>query len=221
MTVFCEKHQIEIPDMSAPYKSTQYRPRKQDNHVTFEHYYRVDIFMSALDKQLYELNNRFSDQAMELLKLSSTLVPNRVFNIDDICLLVEKYYPADFTEQERLQLKYELELFSIERQKNTKLSGATTMAELCEILVKIEKRESYSLLDRLIRLILTLPVSTATTERGFSAMKIFKTQLRNKMANKFLADSLVVHIEKEIAETFDSKSIIDVFKNLKGRRAEL
>ncbi|GJT60300.1 retrovirus-related pol polyprotein from transposon TNT 1-94 [Tanacetum coccineum] len=75
-------------------------------------------------------------------------------------------------------------------------------------------RESYSLLDRLIRLI-------ATTERGFSAMKMFKTRLRNKMANKFLADSLVVHTEKEIAETFDSKSIIDVFKNLKGRRAEL
>ncbi|GKC84319.1 replication protein A 70 kDa DNA-binding subunit B, partial [Tanacetum coccineum] len=85
---------------------------------------------------------------------------------------------------------------------------------------KIEKRESYSLLDRLIRLILTLPVSTATTERGFSAMKIFKTRLQNKMANKFLADSLIVHIEKEIAETFDSKSIIDVFKNLKVRRAK-
>ncbi|GKA59403.1 zinc finger MYM-type protein 1-like protein [Tanacetum coccineum] len=181
MRVFCEKHQIEIPDMSAPYKSTRYRPRKQDNHVTFEHYYRVDIFMSALDKQLYELNNRFGDQAMELLKLSSTLVPNRV-------------------------------------QKNTKLSGATTMAELCEILVKIEKQESYSLLDRLIRQILTLPISTATTERGFSAMKIFKTRLRNKMENKL--DRLVVHIEKEIAETFDSKSIIDVFKNLKGFNVE-
>ncbi|GKE83354.1 zinc finger MYM-type protein 1-like protein, partial [Tanacetum coccineum] len=125
--------------------------------------------------------------------------PNKVFSIDDICLLVEKYYPADFTEQERLQLKYELELFSIERQNNTKLSGAATIAELCEIFVKIEKRESYSLLDRLIRLILMLPVSTATTERGFSAMKMFKTRLRNKMANKFLADSLVVHIEKEIA----------------------
>nr|GEU93409.1 hypothetical protein [Tanacetum cinerariifolium]GEU93415.1 hypothetical protein [Tanacetum cinerariifolium] len=117
MRVFCEKHQIEIPDMSAPYKSTRYRPRKQDNHVTFEHYYRVDIFMSALDKQLYELNNRFSDQAMELLKLNSTLVPNRVFNIDNICLLVEKYYPADFTEQERLQLKYELELFLLKDKR--------------------------------------------------------------------------------------------------------
>ncbi|GJV44619.1 zinc finger MYM-type protein 1-like protein [Tanacetum coccineum] len=115
--VFCEKHQIEIPDMNTPYKSTRYRPRQKDNHVTFEHYYRVDIFISALDKQLYELNNRFNDQAMELLKLSSTLVPNKVFNIDDICLLVEKYYPADFTQHERLQLKYELELFPLKDKR--------------------------------------------------------------------------------------------------------
>ncbi|GJV96104.1 zinc finger MYM-type protein 1-like protein [Tanacetum coccineum] len=106
-------------------------------------------------------------------------------------------------------------------QKNTKLSGATTIAELCEILVKIKKRESYSLHDSLIRLILMLLVSTATTKRGFSAMKMFKTRLRNKMTNKCLAAGLVVHIVKEIAETFDSKCIIDVFKNLKGRRAEL
>ncbi|GJU62117.1 zinc finger MYM-type protein 1-like protein [Tanacetum coccineum] len=111
MRVFCGKHQTEIPYMNAPYKSTRYRPRQQDNHVTFEHYYRVDIFMSALDKQLYDLNNRFNDQVMEMLKLSSTLVPNKVFNIHNICLLVEKYYSTDFTEQERIQLKYELELF--------------------------------------------------------------------------------------------------------------
>ena len=34
---------------------------------------------------------------------------------------------------------------------------------------------------RLIRLIVTLPVSTATKERVFSAMKLNKTRLRNKM----------------------------------------
>ncbi|XP_071728971.1 uncharacterized protein [Rutidosis leptorrhynchoides] len=50
--IFCEKHEVEIPDLSAPYKSGRYRPRRQDNHVTFEHYYRVDVFISTLDKKL-------------------------------------------------------------------------------------------------------------------------------------------------------------------------
>jgi hypothetical protein len=55
-------------------------------------------------------------------------------------------------------------------------------------------------LGRLIRLVLTLPVSTATTERAFSAMKLVKTRLRNKMEVGFLRDCLIIYIEKEIAE---------------------
>ncbi|KAL4377597.1 hypothetical protein GQ457_02G033480 [Hibiscus cannabinus] len=54
------------------------------------------------------------------------------------------------------------------------------------------KSFSYPLVDRLIRLILTLPVSTTTTERAFSAMKIVKTSLRNKMEDEFLSDYLIV-----------------------------
>ncbi|KAL4561282.1 hypothetical protein LXL04_033446 [Taraxacum kok-saghyz] len=64
-------------------------------------------------------------------------------------------------------------------------------------------------------------IVNATTEGGFSAMKLYKTRLRNKMADGFLADILVVYIEKEIAEKFDLKSVIEEFKNVQGRRAEL
>lgn len=85
--------------------------------------------------------------------------------------------------------------------------------------MKTNKCEPYHLIDRLIRLILTLHVTTATTEKGFSAMKIFKNRLRNKMSDDFLASNLVVYIEKEIAEIFDSESVIDDFKDLQGRRA--
>ncbi|GJS31684.1 zinc finger MYM-type protein 1-like protein [Tanacetum coccineum] len=182
---FCEKYQIDVPDMEAPYKSTRYRPRRQDNHVSFEHFYRVDVFLCILDKQLHELNTRFSDEATGLLTLSSALVPKRgtkTFDISKICHLVERYYPADISAEKSL--------------------------------VKTQKRETYYLFDRLIRLILTLPVSTATTERAFSAMKVCKNRLRNKMSDDFLADSLVVYIEKEIAEKIDSQSVIEEFKSV-------
>ncbi|XP_076908506.1 uncharacterized protein LOC143565408 [Bidens hawaiensis] len=66
-------------------------------HVTFEHYYQVDLFTSTLDKQLEELNSRFDENAMELLTLSSSLVSKEI-DVDKICLLVKKYYPEDFTE---------------------------------------------------------------------------------------------------------------------------
>ncbi|KAL4584273.1 hypothetical protein LXL04_008869 [Taraxacum kok-saghyz] len=95
------------------------------------------------------------------------------------------------------------------------------IAKLCTSLEETKKSETYYLLSRLIQLLLTLSVSTATTERGFSAMKLCKTRLRNKMTDGFPADILVVYIEKEIAENFDSDSVIVEFKNVQGRRAEL
>ena len=66
-------------------------------------------------------------------------------------------------------------------------------------------------MNRLIRLVLTLLVSTATTERAFSAMKLVKTRLRNKMEDGFLRDCLVTYIEKEIAVKISTDAIIDEF----------
>jgi hypothetical protein len=82
-------------------------------------------------------------------------------------------------------------------------------------LIETEKSERYHLINRLIRLVLTLPVFTATTERAFSAMKVVKTRLRNKMDDEFLANSLAVYIEREIYESFNSDSILDDFVSLR------
>jgi hypothetical protein len=51
-------------------------------------------------------------------------------------------------------------------------------------------------------LVLTLPVSTATTGRAFSAMKLVKSRLQNKMEDDFLRDYLIIYIKKEIAIEF-------------------
>ena len=64
----------------------------------------------------------------------------------------------------------------------------------------------------------TLPVSTTTTERTFSAMKVVKNNFRNKMENDFLTDSLMLYIKKDIALTFSLDSIVDDFEDLKERQ---
>ena len=71
------------------------------------------------------------------------------------------------------------------------------------------------------RLVLTLPVSTATTEQVFSAMKIVKTKLCSEMEDEFLANSLITYIQKDITKLFDDDSIIDAFDLKKERRAQL
>jgi hypothetical protein len=115
-------------------------------------------------------------------------------------------------------LGFQLKYFELDVHNDLKLQNLSSVAELCQWLVETIKSKTYYLIDRLIRLVLTLPVSTATTERAFSAMKIVKTRLRNKMEDEFLANSLVVYIEREIAENFNLDSILDDFVSLKGRK---
>jgi hypothetical protein len=63
--------------------------------------------------------------------------------------------------------------------------------------------------------------SVQPTERVFSAMKIVKIRLRNRMKDDFLANYLIVYIEKEIAERFTINMIIDDFYSMKEQRAQL
>ena len=65
---------------------------------------------------------------------------------------------------------------------------------------------------------LTLPISTATTERAFSAMKFLKTRLRNRMEDEFLVDNMIVYIEKKIAGNFTIEMIMDEIYSMKNRR---
>ncbi|KAL7205137.1 hypothetical protein ACSBR2_018124 [Camellia fascicularis] len=64
-------------------------------------------------------------------------------------------------------------------------------------------------------------VSTVTTARAFSAMKIVKTRLRNRMEDNFLSSYLLTYVDKDIARDFDVDSIIDAFYIMKERRAQL
>ena len=96
-----------------------------------------------------------------------------------------------------------------------------SIVEVCQGLVETGKVSHYYLVDKLIRLVLTLTVSTATTERAFFAMKIVKNRLRNKMDDDFIADSLVLYIEKDIAKLFSLDSILDDFNNVRERRVQL
>jgi hypothetical protein len=51
-------------------------------------------------------------------------------------------------------------------------------------------------------------------------MKIVKTRFRNKMNNEFLADNLVVYIERKISESFNSDLILNDFVSLGARRMQ-
>jgi len=52
-------------------------------------------------------------------------------------------------------------------------------------------------------------------------MEHVKIVLRNKMKEEFLADSLIIYIERELIEDIDSDSIIDELYSTKHRMVQL
>ncbi|XP_074580574.1 uncharacterized protein LOC141836984 [Curcuma longa] len=221
---FCEKHDIDVPDMEQTYILRGGRARRQPDHFTNERFFRIEVFLVTIDTQLQELNYKFNEKVMDLLSIMATLVPRnefRSFNAGEICKMVEKYYPEDFSLQDRYVLENQLNHFVLDISQDAELRKIGTITELCRCLIETSRHTAYNLVDRLLRLLVTLPVSTASAERAFSALKIIKTRLRSKMEDEFLSNSLLVYIEGGIAEKYDYDDIIQDFKNLKTRRADL
>jgi hypothetical protein len=87
-------------------------------------------------------------------------------------------------------------------------------------MVRLERHIVFPLVYRLIELALILPVATATVERAFSAMKIIKTELRNKMTDGWLNDLMLCYIEREIFKGLDFQQIKKVFQKKKDRQMQ-
>jgi hypothetical protein len=140
--------------------------------------------------------------------------------MEKVCSLMEKYYPTDFSNKKRMQLECQLPHFQLDVCNYPELKGLSSLADLTSGLVKLGKDSSYPMVDKLLRLLLTLHVSTATTKRAFSAMKFVKTRLRSKMGDAYLRDYLVVYIERELAAMICSDDIIKIYDLANTRRAK-
>ncbi|CAN0829490.1 hypothetical protein LINGRAHAP2_LOCUS25583 [Linum grandiflorum] len=170
-----------------------------------------------------ELESRFNETTVRLLQLGAALDPRdsfSSFNADHIYELAVEFYPQDFADHEQLLLRSQLPYYERHVVRNSDFK-VPSLAKLLEMLVTRRLEEQYTMICRLIRLLLTLPVSTATTERAFSAMKFVKNDLRTKMADGFLADSLLMFIERDYTRQLDVESTIDEFARLKNRRVQL
>ena len=119
---------------------------------------------------------------MELLRLISVLEPQEALNslrISDLCLLVKKFYPQDFTDYDKQVLEKDLYHYEHNVVQDPEFKKLKSLSKLCQWLVRTKNSEHYKLVYRMMRLVLTLPISIAITERAFSSMKVVKTNLRN------------------------------------------
>lgn len=209
---FCIKNKIKIPDMDAFYKPVG-RDRRFYVKIKNLNRYHVDMFLSVIDRQLQELDNRFDEVNTELLICMAAFSPLNSFAAFDKEKLIKLagFYPNDFTSLELLHLPAQLNLYIIDMHNDERFANVRTLAELSVNLVETNKIGRYAAIYKLLKLVLVLPVATASVKKVFSVINYVKNELRNKIGDQYLNDCLVTFFEREFFLQVKDKDIINRF----------
>ena len=79
-------------------------------------------------------------------------------------------------------------------------------------------KEMLSEVVRLIKLFYTIPVTTSTAERTFSALRRLKTYLRTTMSQARLNHTMSLYVHKDRTDKIDLDEIANSFINVTERR---
>ncbi|CAN6726971.1 unnamed protein product [Malus baccata var. baccata] len=219
---FCEKHHIDVPNMEEAFILPG-RSRRYAQIKTNRHHYRVELFIYVIDEQITELEDRFNEVNTELLICMACLSPKDSFVAFDKpkLLRLAQFYPQDFSDEDRLALKDQLEIYIHYVCSSSDFSQLEGIGDLAKKMVETRMHQVFNYVYLLITLSLVLSVATASVERAFSVMNIVKGPLRNKMGDQWLSDSLLVYIERDIFACIENEAIMLRFQNMKPRRGQL
>lgn len=101
------------------------------------------------------------------------------------------------------------------------IKKVTNVRTVCQAMNEVPGAKLLcSELHRLLVLFLTIPVTTATSERTFSAMRRLKTYLRSTMTQERLNHVLLLHCHKSRSDSIDISQIATSFVALNDRRQQ-
>jgi hypothetical protein len=124
---------------------------------------------------LQELNHRFSEHAVELLILNSAHDPRvacESFRIDDICLLINNFYPQNFIDIEKEQLKIELHHYEYNVVKFSDFWALSNIYAMYQCWLAPKNQLStnfYFYFSQVVVFMLTFSVSTVTQNKHFQS----------------------------------------------------
>ncbi|GLT87693.1 hypothetical protein SLE2022_057590 [Rubroshorea leprosula] len=219
---FCEKFDMVVLNMGNDYKDPRSSKRRMEK-MTNLHHFQYEFYNTIFYWMLNELNDRFNQANTKLLLCVACLDPSDGFASFDKQKLLQlvEFYPNEFFPIERDLLNTQLDLYIMDMRSTCASSHVNNIGELAKKLVESKKNGVYPLVFLLLKLTMLLPVVMANVERVFSAMKIRKTWLHNRMSDEWMNDCLVCYIEKDVIETIDNETIMKRFQNMCTRREVL
>ncbi|KAL6520665.1 hypothetical protein OROMI_032225 [Orobanche minor] len=194
--------------------------QRQNTNITYQHCYEFGCFSTVVDMQIQEFSDRFSEISSELFICMAALNSHNSFHDFDPSKLLKmtEFYPDDFTCVERMTLEHELDIYIDNVQEDDTFANIKGISGLARVMVETIKHLAFCLIYRLLKLVLILPVATATVERCFSIMKLVKSDLRNRISEDYLNGCVICTVEKEGLVNVTSEDVINLFQKMKFRR---
>lgn len=161
------------------------------------------LWISILDRQLMELNNRFQNDSYGIMKAAASLLPGSdAFGQLEILQVPSKHYGLGVEGPE----------FTVFVQLlKRKVDGGHLYPSLIEVLDSCEK-DVFPNMNSLLRVLITLPVTSCSVERLFSAVNRIKSSNRATMLTERLNSLSLLMFEQELPETLYPDDIIEAFK---------
>lgn len=193
--MLCRESDVPFPELPR-----QRRPPKRfcgpapaHAWTTAEEYFRNQYFQ-VVDTAVSQLKLRYDQPGLHrYMQLENVLIAADT-STDELRTVISAYPEMD---ADRLAVQ-----LAMMRQQNWQLESvediATKLASAHPVV-----RSLFDQDEQLVRLLLTIPCSSAEAERSFSSLRRLKTYLRNSMSQQRLNHLAVLHVHRDRQDSID------------------
>ena len=176
------------------------------------------IYFEAIDTVVTSIRDRFDQPGFKVYNNLERLVINASTGIDFESELddVTRVFDGDFDVQNlRAQLQIVRDKFSAEVSNGSHV----TLSDVREFIIGLGDAKSLtSEVVKLVKLILVLPATNATSERSFSALRRVKTFLGGTMKQSRLNHLMLLHVHKDLSDDLDLTACANDFVSANEHR---
>ena len=87
----------------------------------------------------------------------------------------------------------------------------TSIRTICEAMRTHANRQMFSEVHKLLRLFLTIQITSSTSEQSFSALRRLLAYLRSTMTEKRLNNCFMLHVHKDITDQINLRDVAKEF----------
>ena len=203
----------DIGNISMPRRYARQTQRNNIPASSDKEYFKRAIFLPFLDAMIKQLNIRFGKHAISVVRALS-LIPRHIDQTqDDTVNEIFNYYKDDLPSPEsfRQELCIWKALWNNKPDKPDNITSTITDPRACSTM--------FPNITKILNLLLLTSVTSSSTERANSSLKLIKNVMRSTMGEDRLNALLLLYVHKDIKLDYDK--IIDDYARQNPRKMVL